>query len=89
MLFQTRGPNSGKLVTVREPGDAGELAVIESLLHGNGIPYVVQHAHVGGLYPGVPFLSSRVMVAEAERDRAETLLSRLSLQIREMSGESE
>jgi hypothetical protein len=71
-------------VTVREPGDAGELAVVKSLLEGNGIAYVVQHEHVGALYPGVPFLSSRVMVAESEKDRAETLLSRLNLQIREM-----
>ncbi|MBX3235027.1 MAG: DUF2007 domain-containing protein [Nitrospiraceae bacterium] len=89
MFYRTGKPESGRLVTVREPGDAGELAVVKSLLDGNGIAYVVQHEHVGGLYPGVPFLSSRVMVAEAERDRAEELLSRLSLQIREMSGEGE
>ena len=51
----------------------GELALIKSLLEGSGIPYVVHHEHVGSLYPGVPFLSGRVLVAEAERDRAETL----------------
>ncbi|HET9961847.1 MAG TPA: DUF2007 domain-containing protein [Nitrospiraceae bacterium] len=89
MLFRSSGSRSGRFVTVREPGDAGELAVVKSLLEGNGIAYVVQHEHVGALYPGVPFLSSRVMVAESEKDRAETLLSRLNLQIREMSGETE
>jgi len=71
------------MVVLREAGDLGELALIKSLLEGNGIPYVVHHEHVGSLYPGVPFLSGRVLVAEAERDRAEILLSRLDLQIRE------
>ena len=72
-----------KMVLLREAGDMGELALIKSLLEGSGIPYIVHHEHVGSLYPGVPFLSGRVLVAEAERDRAETLLSRLDLQIRE------
>jgi hypothetical protein len=34
-------------------------------------------------------LGSRVMVAEAEKQRAEILLSRLALQIREASEETE
>ena len=61
----------------------GELAMIKSLLEGSGIPYVVHHEHVGSLYPGVPFLGSRVMVDEAVRERAEVLLSRLHLDIKE------
>ena len=86
-MISERRPN--KHVTIREPGDAGELAVIKSLLDGNGIPYVVHHEHVGTLYPGVPFLSSRVMVEETQKDRAEVLLSRLDLQVREMPGETD
>jgi hypothetical protein len=71
------------MVVLREAGDMGELAMIKSLLEGSGIPYVVHHEHVGSLYPGVPFLSGRVLVDEALRDRAEVLLSRLHLDIRE------
>jgi hypothetical protein len=70
------------MVLLREAGDIGMLAMIKSLLDGSGIRYVVPHEHVGSLYPGVPFLSGRVMVDETERDRAELLLSRLDLQIR-------
>lgn len=71
------------MVLLREAGDMGELAMIKSLLEGSGIPYVVHHEHVGSLYPGVPFLSGRVLVDESVRDRAEVLLSRLHLDIRE------
>ena len=56
--------NSTKLVTLCESGDVGELALIKSLLDGNGIAYTVQHEHVGALYPGVALLGSRVMVEE-------------------------
>lgn len=79
----------GRLVTLCEPGDVGELALIKSLLDGNGIFYAVHHEHMGALYPGVPLLGSRVMVSEAEKQRAEILLSRLALQIREASEETD
>ncbi len=81
--------NSARLVTLCEPGDVGELALIKSLLDGNGIPYVVHHEHMGALYPGVSMLCSRVMVAEGEKQRAEVLLSRLALQIREATEDPE
>lgn len=81
--------SSGRLVTLCEPGDVGELALIKSLLDGNGIFYAVHHEHMGALYPGVPLLGSRVMVAEAEKQRAEILLSRLALQVREATDETE
>lgn len=81
--------NSARLVTLCEPGDVGELALIKSLLDGNGIPYVVHHEHMGALYPGVSMLCSRVMVAEGEQQRAEVLLSRLALQIREATEDPE
>jgi hypothetical protein len=67
------------LVKLAEPTDIGELALIKSLLDGNGIAYVVHNEHVSSLYPGVPFLTCSVMVEEAEAQRAETLLSKLAL----------
>ena len=88
-MQQSPRASSGKLVTLCEPGDVGELALIKSLLDGNGIVYAVHHEHMGALYPGVPLLGSRVMVAEADKQRAEILLSRLALQIREATDEME
>ncbi len=88
-MEQSARANSTKLVALCEPGDVGELALIKSLLDGNGILYVVQHEHIGALYPGVSLLCSRVMVAEGEKQRAEILLSRLALQIREATEERE
>ena len=79
--------SSTKLVTLCESGDVGELALIKSLLDGNGITYTVQHEHVGALYPGVALLGSRVMVEERDKQRAEVLISRLALQIRETTGD--
>lgn len=79
--------NSQHLVTLCEAGDVGELALIRSLLDGNGIPYTVQHEHIGALYPGVALMGSRVMVAECDKPRAEILLSRLALQVREETGD--
>lgn len=82
-------PSSGKLVTLCEPADVGELALIKSLLDGNGIIYAVHHEHIGALYPGVSLLGSRVMVVEGDKQRAEILLSRLALHIREATEETE
>jgi hypothetical protein len=63
-----------------EPRDEGELAVIKSLLDGNGIPYIVRNEHFGSLYPGFPFpFNARVvMVDEADFPRAENLVRGLS-----------
>ncbi|HQY57695.1 MAG: DUF2007 domain-containing protein [Nitrospira sp.] len=79
--------SSTKLVTLCESGDVGELALIKSLLDGNGITYAVQHEHIGALYPGVALLGSRVMVEERDKQRAEVLISRLALQIRDTTEE--
>lgn len=87
MTLRHHPGHSQHLVTLCEPGDVGELALIRSLLDGNGIPYAVQHEHIGALYPGVALLGSRVIVEECDRQRAEILLSRLALQIREETGD--
>ena len=62
--------------------DVGELAMIKSLLEGNRIAYVIHGEHVSSLYPGMPFVGSRVLVDVSDLARAEILLSRLRLSIR-------
>ncbi|MFM8551467.1 MAG: DUF2007 domain-containing protein [Nitrospiraceae bacterium] len=70
------------LVRLIEPQDEGELALIKSLLDGNGFRYFVKNEHFGSLYPGfpLPFNRREVMVHESELGRAETLLGQLTLQ---------
>jgi len=76
------------MIRLTEPQSLGELAIVKSLLDGNGIPYVVHHEHVSSLYPGIPFLSSKVMINPVDLSRAELLLSRLRLEVREVSGQA-
>jgi hypothetical protein len=68
-----------RMVKLRESHDEGELAVIRSLLDGNGIAYFIQNEHFGSLYPGsvLPFNTRVLMVGEDDAARAETLLSEL------------
>lgn len=73
------------LIHLTNAQDIGELAMIKSLLDGNRIAYVVHDEHVSSLYPGVPFFVSRVLVEESDRAKADVLLSRLRLSIREAS----
>jgi hypothetical protein len=42
---------------------------------------------VSSLYPGVPGLNSHVMVEERDFPRAEAILQRLRLDVREVTGE--
>ncbi|HSA62851.1 MAG TPA: DUF2007 domain-containing protein [Nitrospiraceae bacterium] len=74
-----------QMIHLTSAQDVGELAMIKSLLDGNRIAYVIHDEHVSSLYPGVPFLVCRVMVDVSQQARAETLLSRLRLSIREES----
>jgi len=53
----------------------------------SGIEYMIRHANVSSLYPGLPGLDSHVMVAEQDYARAEAILQRLRLDVREVSGE--
>lgn len=74
-----------RMIHLMNAQDVGELAMIKSLLDGNRIAYVVHGEHVSSLYPGMPFVMSRIMVDVADRARAEVLLGRLRLSIRETS----
>jgi hypothetical protein len=76
------------MIRLTEPQNMGELAMITSLLEGSGIAYMVQNGHVSSLYPGLPILSSHVLVDECNRARAEVLLSRLRLSVRDVSLQS-
>lgn len=72
------------LVRIAEPFTPGELVMLQSLLDGSGIEYVLRHANVGSLYPGIPALTSQVFVDERDVPRAEHLLSRLRSELREV-----
>ena len=75
------------LVRLTEPHNVGELVMLQSLLEGSGIAYLIRHANVSSLYPGLPGLTSHVMVAEKDYPRAEAILRRLRLDVREVPGE--
>lgn len=76
-----------KLIRLADSYDMSELMLLQSLLDGSGIDYVVRHAHISSLYPGIPALGSHVMVAEHDFLRAEQLLHRLRLDVRDVSVE--
>jgi hypothetical protein len=73
------------MIRLTEPQSLGELVMITSLLEGSGIAYMVQNENVSSLYPGLPILNSCVMVEECNQARAEVLLSRLRLAVRDVS----
>ena len=75
------------MIRLTEPQSMGELAMITSLLEGSGIVYMIQNEHVSSLYPGLPILNSYVMVDESDQIRAEVLLSRLRLAVRDVSAQ--
>lgn len=68
------------LVKLAELHDEGQLALLRSLLDGNGIVYFILNEHFGSLYPGSasPLNARVVMVPEAELGRAGTLLGQLA-----------
>ena len=75
------------LIRLTEPYNMGELVLLQSLLEGSGIAYSIRHANVSSLYPGLPGLNSHVMVEERDYPRAEAILQRLRLDVREVGGE--
>lgn len=76
------------MVVLSEPHDLSALMLIRSLLDGSGIDYVVRNEHVSSLYPGLPALSSQVLVKQRDYHRAEVLLSRLPIEIRDVSAQA-
>lgn len=75
-------------VRLTEPFNMSEQIILQSLLEGNGIAYWIHHEYVSSLYPGIPALTSHVLVQEEDYRRAELLLQRLRIDVREVSGES-
>ena len=73
------------MIRLTEPQSMGELAMMTSLLEGSGIAYMVQNEHVSSLYPGLPILSSHILVDQRDQAHAEVLLSRLRLSARDVS----
>lgn len=73
------------MIRLTEPQSMGELAMMTSLLEGSGIAYMVQNEHVSSLYPGLPILSSHILVDQRDQAYAEVLLSRLRLSVRDVS----
>ncbi|MDR2173090.1 MAG: DUF2007 domain-containing protein [Burkholderiales bacterium] len=68
------------MVPIYRPDNPIDLALAESLLIAEGIPYFVHNRHFGGLFPGVQIglLNTRtVMVSEAEVLRARDVLADL------------
>lgn len=78
-----------QMIHVFNAQDIGELAMIKSLFDGNRIPYVIHDEHVSSLYPGVPFLVSRVLVEASHWAQAQALLSRLRLAVRDASAQEQ
>lgn len=76
------------MICLMEPQNMGELAMVTSLLEGSGIAYLLENEHVSSLYPGLPILNSRVMVDERDRLSADVLLSRLRLEVRDVSAQA-
>lgn len=68
------------MVKLAELHDEGQLALLKSLLDGNGITYFILNEHFGSLYPGSasPLNARVVMVPESELGRAETLLGQFA-----------
>lgn len=64
--------------------DLGELAIIKGLCEVNKISCCFQHEHIGSLYPGCAAMQCRVLVEDDDWDRADTLIRRLRLPLREV-----
>ncbi|HKY71545.1 MAG TPA: DUF2007 domain-containing protein [Nitrospira sp.] len=77
-----------KLILLAEPYSMGELILLQSLLEGSGIAYLIRHANISSLYPGLPGLTSHVMVEERDYPRAEAILQRLRVDVREVTSDT-
>jgi hypothetical protein len=65
------------MIKLYSPRDLAELALIESILEGDNIPYFIHNDHFGSLEIGLPidmFNMKTIMVEEAYEERARELL---------------
>ncbi|MGA2516044.1 MAG: DUF2007 domain-containing protein [Thermodesulfobacteriota bacterium] len=65
------------MIKLYSPRDLAELALIESILEGENIPYFIQNDHFGSLEIGPSidiFNMKTIMVEEADEERATELL---------------
>jgi hypothetical protein len=68
------------MVPILQPGNPAYLALVESVLMANGIPYFVHSRHLGGLLPGVQishYNVCTVMVPPDARDDAVEVLKEM------------
>jgi putative signal transducing protein len=77
-----------KLIRLAEPYNMGELILLQSLLDASGIAYLIRHANISSLYPGLPGLTSHVLVEERDYPRAEAILQRLRVDVREVTSDT-
>jgi len=81
------------MIPIYQPDTAGDLALAESLLIAEGIPYFVHNRNFGGLYPGVQiglpnvkiglYNVSTFMVREEDAARARDVLATLLTSVQE------
>jgi hypothetical protein len=83
---EAREQKANDMIFVRltEPYNMSELIILQSLLEGSGIAYWIHHAYVSSLYPGIPAMNPYVFVEERDYRRAECLLQRLRIDVREI-----
>ena len=69
------------MIPIYRPDNPADLALAESLLIAEGIPYFVHNNHFGGLYPGAQidlYNNRTLMVSEADLFRASEVLEGLT-----------
>ena len=65
------------MIKLHSPRDAIELAIVESILEGENVPYFIQNNHFGSLEIGPQidnFNKRTILVSEEDEERARELL---------------
>lgn len=78
------------MIKLYSPRDPAELALIESILEGEDIPYFIQNDHFGSLEIGPPidmFNVKTIMIEEAYEERARELLQEFLAATKEETAE--
>jgi len=74
------------MTPVYRPETTVELAIAESVLEANGIPYFVHNAGFGGLYPGIQLGLLNVRTIMVPREAADLAADVLSHYLSDTSG---